>query len=278
MLPVGPLPPNPAEFVGSHALAALLAELEQRADLVLIDTPPILDLSDAMTLSARVDGLVVVTRLPVAKRAMLAELHRVLATAPTMKLGVVLTGTTTGDTYGYGYGYGVAEEPRNPGDEGVSTTREAPPSGKAVRGAREKRPIDNHGDVAFLKHAPQRGRRGWLMRRLLLVADVVALSVSFGIVELTFGSAHTPTDALGFHTEFALFFLSLPIWIVLAKLYSLYDRDEERADYSTGDELIGVFHLVTVGTFLFFAGAWLTGLVHPTLQRSSPSGRWRSSR
>ena len=102
------------------------------------------------------------------------------------------------------------------------------------------------------------------MRRLLLVADVVALSVSFAIVELTFGSAHTPTDALGFHAEFALFFLSLPIWIVLAKLYSLYDRDEERADYSTGDELIGVFHLVTVGTFLFFAGAWLTGLVHPT--------------
>ena len=89
VLPVGPLPPNPAEFVGSHALATLLAELEQRADLVLIDTPPILDLSDAMTLSARVDGLVVVTRLPVAKRAMLTELHRVLATAPTMKLGVV---------------------------------------------------------------------------------------------------------------------------------------------------------------------------------------------
>lgn len=109
VLTVGPLPPNPAEFVGSHALAALLAELEQRADLVLIDTPPILDLSDAMTLSARVDGLVVVTRLPVAKRAMLQELHRVLATAPTMKLGVVLTGAATGDAYGYGYGYGVSD-------------------------------------------------------------------------------------------------------------------------------------------------------------------------
>jgi succinoglycan biosynthesis transport protein ExoP len=108
VLPVGPLPPNPAEFVGSHALAALLAELEQRADIVLVDAPPILDLSDAMTLSARVDGLVVVTRLPVAKRSTLLELHRVLATAPTTKLGFVLTGTTAGDTYGtYDYGYGV---------------------------------------------------------------------------------------------------------------------------------------------------------------------------
>lgn len=108
VLPVGPLPPNPAEFVGSHALAALFAELEQRADLVLVDAPPILDLSDAMTLSARVDGLVVVTRLPVVKRSTLLELHRVLATAPTTKLGFVLTGTTAGDTYGaYEYGYGV---------------------------------------------------------------------------------------------------------------------------------------------------------------------------
>ena len=109
VLPVGPLPPNPAEFVGSHALAALLAELEQRADIVLIDAPPILDLSDAITLSARVDGLVVVTRLPLVKRSTLVELHRVLATAPTTKLGFVLTGTTKGDAYeAYAYGYGTA--------------------------------------------------------------------------------------------------------------------------------------------------------------------------
>jgi non-specific protein-tyrosine kinase len=113
VLPVGPLPPKPAEFVGSRALAALLAELEQRADLVLIDAPPILDLSDAMTLSAQVDGLVVVTRLPSNKRSTLMELHRVLATAPTTKLGVVLTGTTASDTYGsYGYGYGAGDGSR----------------------------------------------------------------------------------------------------------------------------------------------------------------------
>jgi polysaccharide biosynthesis transport protein len=109
VLPVGPLPPNPAEFVGSHALAALLGDLEQRYDIVLVDAPPLLDLSDAITLSARVDGLVVVTRLPVGKRSTLLELHRILATAPTTKLGFVLTGATTGEAYGaYGYGYGAA--------------------------------------------------------------------------------------------------------------------------------------------------------------------------
>lgn len=146
----------------------------------------------------------------------------------------------------------------------MSATRQVLPSRKAVRSSRDEWLTDNHDAVAYFKRGPQRGRRGWLMRRLLLAADVVALTASFGIVELVLGSAHTPTDAVGFHTEFVLFILSLPAWIVLAKLYSLYDRDEERADYSTGDELIGVFHLVTVGAFLFFACAWVTGLVDPT--------------
>ena len=107
MLPVGPPPPNPAEFLGSDALAAILAELKQRADLILLDTPPILDLSDVITLSSRVDGLVVVTKLSAISRPALQELHRVLAGAPITKLGFILTGTSVGATYGAGaYGYG----------------------------------------------------------------------------------------------------------------------------------------------------------------------------
>ena len=109
VLPVGPLPPNPAEFIGTRALAELLAGLEPRAELILVDAPPILNLSDTMTLSARVDGLVVITRLPFLKRSTLHELHRALEASPATKLGFVLTGTTGTDTdggYGYGYGYG----------------------------------------------------------------------------------------------------------------------------------------------------------------------------
>ena len=107
-------------------------------------------------------------------------------------------------------------------------------------------------------------RRGWLMRRMLLGADLVALAGTFVIVDFLFGSHGGPRDKVTFDTEFLLFFLSLPGWIVLAKLYGLYDMDEERADHSTADELIGVFHLVTVGAFLFYAGSWLTRLVQPT--------------
>lgn len=111
ILPVGPLPPNPAEFVGSNTLGTLLGELELDAELVLVDAPPILNLSDTMTLSARVDGLVVVTRLPFLKRSTLHELHRVLDAVQAKKLGFVVTGAASNDSdagYGYGYGYGHA--------------------------------------------------------------------------------------------------------------------------------------------------------------------------
>ena len=51
----------------------------------------------------------------------------------------------------------------------------------------------------------------------------------------------------------------------MAKLYGLYDNDEERTDHSTADEFVGVFHLVTIGAWILFAGAWLTGLWSPEL-------------
>ncbi len=55
----------------------------------------------------------------------------------------------------------------------------------------------------------------------------------------------------------------LPVWVLAAKLYGLYDRDEERATYSTADEVVSVFHLITVGAWGFFATSWLVGLAHP---------------
>lgn len=115
VLPVGTRPPNPAEFIGSDTLADLLAQLEEQAELVLVDAPPLLHLSDAMTLTGRVDALVLVAKLATLRRPVLHELHRVLQNAPVSKLGVVLTGTDEGEAYGGGYGYsyghGEAHEP-----------------------------------------------------------------------------------------------------------------------------------------------------------------------
>jgi Mrp family chromosome partitioning ATPase len=105
VLPAGPIPPDPGEFSGSHAVEAILKELSGRADFVLVDAPPILHVGDAMALSAHVDGLIVVGRLKVVRRPMLAELRRLLAVAPATKLGVVVTGAQGEEGYGYGSYY-----------------------------------------------------------------------------------------------------------------------------------------------------------------------------
>jgi len=106
VLPAGPIPPDPGEFVGTAALTEILEQLRHRADVVLIDAPPTLHVGDAMTLSTKVDGILVVTRMKVVRRHMLSELGRILAGSPTPVLGFVVTGATEEEGYGSGYGYG----------------------------------------------------------------------------------------------------------------------------------------------------------------------------
>lgn len=105
-------------------------------------------------------------------------------------------------------------------------------------------------------------RRGWLVRRLLLAADVAGLLLAFFATELIF-LGNTLVDNVGIAEETLIFVLLLPAWIVAAKLYGLYDRDEERATHSTADEVMSVFHLITVGVWLFYATSWLAGLWRP---------------
>ena len=66
-----------------------------------------------------------------------------------------------------------------------------------------------------------------------------------------------------------LFVLSLPIWVLAARWYGLYDKDEERTEHSTTDDLGGVFHLVTVGVWVLYAGAWASGITSPNLSKTT---------
>jgi Mrp family chromosome partitioning ATPase len=105
ILPAGPIPPDPGEFVATQSLENLLATLRERGDIVLVDAPPTLYLGDAAALSARVDGIVVATRMRVVRRHMLHELSRQLSTFPTPILGFVVTDAAGESGYGYGSGY-----------------------------------------------------------------------------------------------------------------------------------------------------------------------------
>ena len=103
LLPSGPIPPAPGEFVATEAVRDILADLRDGADTVIIDAPPALRVGDAMTLSSRADAVLVVSRLGEVRRQMLADLARQLATVPTPVLGFVATGSVSGEVeYGYG--------------------------------------------------------------------------------------------------------------------------------------------------------------------------------
>jgi Mrp family chromosome partitioning ATPase len=101
--------------VGTQVVADVLAELRRRAQVVVVDAPPLLGVVDALTLSSRVDGLLLVTRLTMLRRPLLRELHRVLETVPAAKFGFVLGDAGAEERYGYGvgvqyYGYGSPVE------------------------------------------------------------------------------------------------------------------------------------------------------------------------
>jgi succinoglycan biosynthesis transport protein ExoP len=106
VLPAGAIPPDRGMFLDSQALTGILDRLTQRVDLVLIDAPPALAVGDAISLSRKVDAILVVTRMNVVHRTMLHELARLLAMTPARVLGFVATAAPRDVGYAYGYGYG----------------------------------------------------------------------------------------------------------------------------------------------------------------------------
>ncbi len=109
-------------------------------------------------------------------------------------------------------------------------------------------------------------RRGWLMRRMLAASDLAGLALSFALTEWIYGK-QTDGGLAELANETLIFGLSLPLWIIGAKLYGLYDRDEERAGHSTMDDIPGIFQLVTIVSWLLLAGTYLTGLANPQLPK-----------
>jgi capsular exopolysaccharide synthesis family protein len=107
VLPGGSVPPNPSEMLGSARMSTVLAELSEMSDLVLIDSAPVLVVSDAFPLFEQVAGIVGVSRLEQTAREAITRAIDVASSAGGRVLGMVATGAKqAGDGYGYGYGYG----------------------------------------------------------------------------------------------------------------------------------------------------------------------------
>jgi succinoglycan biosynthesis transport protein ExoP len=103
-VPSGTIPPAADELLESERVSTLLAELSKDFDVVLVDAPPLLAVGDVLTLSTKVDAILVITRLGI-HRPRLHDLARQLQNCRAPILGFVLTGVSHGDSYSYGYGY-----------------------------------------------------------------------------------------------------------------------------------------------------------------------------
>jgi Mrp family chromosome partitioning ATPase len=125
VVPAGTIPPDPAELVSSAALHSALNQLSSGSDVVIIDTPPMLPVSDASTLSIVVDATIVVVRARSTRRQELSELRRLLNSSPAATLGFVLTNAQAGGDYGYGYGYGYYSRPAAGAEQHVETIERA---------------------------------------------------------------------------------------------------------------------------------------------------------
>jgi exopolysaccharide biosynthesis polyprenyl glycosylphosphotransferase len=105
--------------------------------------------------------------------------------------------------------------------------------------------------------------RGWLLRRLLMAADLAGLSLAFLLASVAV-AGFEGHGALDPWIEFGIFLAMLPVWVVAAKLFGLYDRDEFLADHSTLDDFTRVFLLVTLGAFIF---GLMTGYLQTSVTR-----------
>ena len=117
VLAAGPTPPNPSELLGSLAAEKMLSELRSRFDYVIIDTAPLLAVTDGAILAAKSDGALIVVKAGQTRRDQLAHAIGMLNDVGATLLGAVLTmmptrgsGAYTYTYYYYGGSYGDQQE------------------------------------------------------------------------------------------------------------------------------------------------------------------------
>jgi capsular exopolysaccharide synthesis family protein len=132
VLQSGAVPPDPSELLVSQRAADIFRALKEQADVMLVDSPPVLPVSDATALSARMDALLMVVTPGKTTRKQVARSVELLDQVKAPLFGTVLNGVSAQGRYGYGYAYayrGYASD----GDG--SATRQSTPSQRSVEGA-----------------------------------------------------------------------------------------------------------------------------------------------
>jgi polysaccharide biosynthesis transport protein len=117
LLPCGPIPPNPAELISSEKMRNMLAMLSERYDHILIDSPPLINVTDPVILSRVVDGVILVVHGGKSTRYVVCRARQELASVGAKIFGVVLNNVDLRhegyDDYYYArYSYGYEQGPK----------------------------------------------------------------------------------------------------------------------------------------------------------------------
>jgi capsular exopolysaccharide synthesis family protein len=101
LLASGPLPPRPADILGSRRMEAVIARLRAEADIVLFDTPPVVAVTDAAVLATKVDGVLLVFQAGKTSRDRARRARQMLEKVKANIIGVVLNNAAVEQGYGY---------------------------------------------------------------------------------------------------------------------------------------------------------------------------------
>lgn len=132
ILTAGPIPPNPTELLNSPRMAELLVRLRAEADIVIIDTAPVLPVADTLVLQPAVDGTVIVLNLRRTGMKALSRLLDAIKQGQGRVLGIVFNNDRQ-YRGGYGYGYGYGESTGDP-DALKDSTPESPQPASLILG------------------------------------------------------------------------------------------------------------------------------------------------
>jgi capsular exopolysaccharide synthesis family protein len=130
IMPSGVIPPDPAELLASKRTVALFEMLVGGFDVIVVDSPPLLEVTDALVLSRLADAVVLVTS---ARRGTpKSDLHRsieLLSQVGAPVIGALLNDVDSEVTSGYGYGYGADGYSSGGSTEGHRSRRKTTPGG-----------------------------------------------------------------------------------------------------------------------------------------------------
>ncbi len=131
VLPAGSHAPNPSELLSTTRAAGVIAALSEEFDFVVLDSTPVLPVTDAMVVSRLVDATVLVVDARSTRRNAIRRTLQLLAQVSAPVLGIALNGVPQGDDYGlsYGYGgYGAADDDADPARNGRRQAGEQQPT------------------------------------------------------------------------------------------------------------------------------------------------------